>query len=49
MIQVHDELDISVEDEKQQQKIKEVMETCVDLEVPSIVDVEVGNNWGEIK
>ena len=49
MIQVHDELDISVEDEKQQQKIKEVMETCVDLEVPSIVDVEVGPNWGEIK
>ncbi len=49
MLQVHDELDISTHDEKQGQMIKEIMETCVDLEVPSLVDAEFGLNWGEAK
>ena len=49
MIQVHDELDISVENETQAKRIKEIMETCVDLKVPSVVDAEVGLNWGEAK
>ena len=47
MIQVHDELDISVESDAQAKRIKEVMEQCVSLEVPSIVDAEFGPNWGE--
>ena len=38
MIQVHDELDISVESEAQSKRIAETMEHCVNLEVPSIVD-----------
>ena len=25
------------------------METCVKLEVPSLVDAEFGKNWGEAK
>ena len=37
MIQVHDELDVSVENEKQCLQIKEIMQECVQLEVPSIV------------
>ncbi len=49
MIQVHDELDISVESEEQARQITEIMETCVDLEVPSVVDAEFGKNWGEAK
>jgi DNA polymerase I-like protein with 3'-5' exonuclease and polymerase domains len=49
MIQVHDELDISVESEAQAKHIKEIMETCVELKVPSVVDAEVGTNWGEAK
>jgi DNA polymerase I-like protein with 3'-5' exonuclease and polymerase domains len=49
MIQVHDELDVSVENEAQVKKITEIMETCVSLEVPSIVDAELGPNWGEAK
>lgn len=49
MIQVHDELDISVESEEQAKRITEIMETCVDLEVPSVVDAEFGPNWGEAK
>ena len=49
MIQVHDELDISVESEEQAREIIKIMENCVDLEVPSIVDAEFGGNWGEAK
>ncbi len=49
MIQVHDELDISVESEAQAKQITEIMENCVKLEVPSIVDAEFGPNWGEAK
>jgi DNA polymerase I-like protein with 3'-5' exonuclease and polymerase domains len=49
MIQVHDEVDVSVENEKQAEKIKEIMQTCVNLNVPSVVDYEKGASWGEIK
>ena len=46
-IQVHDELDISVDNNAE--KIKEIMESAVDLEVPNKVDYESGPNWGTIK
>ena len=46
-IQVHDELDISVNGNAD--KIKEIMESAVDLEVPNKVDYESGPNWGQIK
>ena len=46
-IQVHDELDISVSDNAD--KIKEIMEHAVSLEVPNKVDYESGPNWGNIK
>ena len=48
-IQVHDELDISVENPEHAQKIKDIMESAVDLEVPNKVDYESGPNWGIIK
>ena len=48
-IQVHDELDISVESEEHADKIKEIMEGAVTLEVPNKVDYESGPNWGNIK
>ncbi len=48
-IQVHDELDISVESSEHAQKIKNIMENAVDLEVPNKVDYESGPNWGQIK
>jgi DNA polymerase I-like protein with 3'-5' exonuclease and polymerase domains len=48
-IQVHDELDISVEGPEHAQKIKDIMENAVDLEVPNKVDYESGPNWGQIK
>jgi len=46
LIQVHDELDCSVKDEKQGKQIKEIMENCVELEVPSKVDTEISESWG---
>ena len=46
-IQVHDELDISVDNNAD--KIKEIMETAVELEVDNKVDYESGPNWGTIK
>jgi DNA polymerase I-like protein with 3'-5' exonuclease and polymerase domains len=47
-IQIHDELDISVESEAQAKKIIEIMENAVTLAVPNKVDYEYGNTWGEI-
>jgi DNA polymerase I-like protein with 3'-5' exonuclease and polymerase domains len=46
-IQVHDELDISVDNNAG--KIKEIMESAVTLEIPNKVDYESGPNWGIIK
>ena len=48
-IQVHDELDLSIESKEHADKIKEIMEHAVELEVPNKVDYESGPNWGEIK
>ena len=47
-IQIHDELDISVESNDQAKKIIEIMENAVKLKIPNKVDYESGNNWGEI-
>ena len=47
-IQVHDELDISVENDKQAERIIEIMETAVILEVPNKIDYESGKTWGNI-
>ena len=46
LIQVHDELDCSVKNEKEGKKIKEIMENCIKLEVPSKVDTEMNESWG---
>ena len=48
-IQVHDELDISVESSEHANKIVEIMENAVNLEVRNKVDYESGPNWGQIK
>ena len=48
-VQVHDELDFSIESDSHADKIKDIMEHAVDLEVPNKVDYESGPNWGEIK
>jgi DNA polymerase I-like protein with 3'-5' exonuclease and polymerase domains len=47
-IQIHDELDLSVESPDHAQKIIEIMENAVNLEVPNKVDYESGETWGDI-
>ena len=47
-IQIHDELDLSIENDAQAKKVIEIMENAVTLEVPNKVDYEFGKNWGEI-
>ena len=48
-IQIHDELDISVESgSNQHKKIIEIMEQAVTLKIPNKVDFESGDNWGQI-
>ena len=49
LIQVHDELDISVYSEEQKKKVIEIMQSSVPLRVPCKVDCEVGPSWGEIE
>ena len=46
-VQVHDEVDISIEDDEQAAKVSRIMENCVDLAVPLTVDTELGTSWGE--
>jgi DNA polymerase I-like protein with 3'-5' exonuclease and polymerase domains len=48
-IQIHDELDVSVEHSEQAKQIVEIMESAIKLEIPNKVDYECGNNWGSIK
>ena len=47
-IQIHDELDLSVESNEHAKKIIEIMENAVNLEVPNKVDYESGETWGDI-
>ena len=47
-IQIHDELDISVESDDAANKIIEIMENAVSLKVPNKVDYESGKTWGDI-
>ena len=47
-IQIHDELCVSIESDAQAEKVVEIMEQAVTLEVPNKVDYEHGTNWGTI-
>ena len=49
LLQVHDELCFSSDDPDQVKRIAEIMENCVELEIPSKVDIEYGDSWGEAK
>lgn len=50
LLQVHDELDLSVPAEELEEvsaQVKEIMESVVSLSVPLLVDVSWGKNWAE--
>ena len=46
MLSVHDEIALSVDTKEEAEFAAEIMRSCVSLEVPSKVDVEVGDTWG---
>jgi DNA polymerase-1 len=48
-LQVHDELDFSVANKQDELQIQHIMEHCVEMAVPIVVDVETGPSWGEAK
>ena len=47
-LQIHDELDLSIESIEQANELATLMQDVIPLRVPSKVDVEVGPSWGEI-
>tara|TARA_R110000803_G_scaffold28444_8_gene65785 strand:+ start:337 stop:2205 length:1869 start_codon:yes stop_codon:yes gene_type:complete len=47
MLQIHDELCFSIRNEEEVKVIKDAMESCIDLKVPSVVDVALGKDFGE--
>ena len=48
-IQVHDEVDQTVESVAQAKEIAEIMIAAVPANVPFVVDTEVGEDWGHLK
>lgn len=49
MLTVHDELCFNIESEEQTARIKEIMETGIKLSIPSKIDVDIKEDWGEIE
>jgi DNA polymerase I-like protein with 3'-5' exonuclease and polymerase domains len=47
LVQIHDEIAMSVKDREQALTFAKIMESAVLLEVPNKCDVEVGPSWGE--
>ena len=47
LLQVHDEVALSVRNKDEAREAAEIMAKAVNLEVPSRVDVEIGPSWGE--
>jgi DNA polymerase I-like protein with 3'-5' exonuclease and polymerase domains len=47
LLQVHDEVALSVKDKAQAEEAARIMAQAVKLEVPSKADVEIGPSWGQ--
>lgn len=48
-LQVHDELDLTVETRAEAEELAALMKEAVPLSLPSKVDIEIGPNWGDIQ
>ena len=46
LLSVHDELALSVDKREEAEEAAHIMANAVQLEVPSVVDVEIGETWG---
>lgn len=49
LLQLHDEIVVSVKSEEEAREAGRIMASAVELSVPSVVDVEVGTSWGSAK
>jgi len=49
MVQIHDEVAMSVKSMEEAQEVARIMENAVPLEVPNKCDIEIGPSWGEAK
>ena len=49
LLQMHDELAMSVKNIEEAREIAKIMESAILLEVPNVCDVEIGPSWGEAK
>jgi DNA polymerase I-like protein with 3'-5' exonuclease and polymerase domains len=49
LLMMHDEIDVSVGDEKTALRVAEIMRDVVQLRVPMKVDAEFGKDWGSAK
>ena len=49
LLQMHDELAMSVKNIEEAREIAKIMESAIPLEVPNVCDVEIGPSWGEAK
>jgi DNA polymerase I-like protein with 3'-5' exonuclease and polymerase domains len=49
LLQVHDEVVLSVKNKAQAERAAEIMVHATELVIPTRVDVEVGENWGSAK
>ena len=47
ILQIHDELCFNITDEHQTKEIKSIMENCMEFKVPSVVDVSIGDDFGQ--
>jgi DNA polymerase I-like protein with 3'-5' exonuclease and polymerase domains len=47
LIQIHDEIAMSVKSKEDAERVANIMENAVPLEVPSKCDIEIGPSWGE--
>lgn len=47
LLQVHDEVALSVQNKEQAQEAARIMAQAVKLEIPSKADVEIGPSWGQ--
>jgi DNA polymerase I-like protein with 3'-5' exonuclease and polymerase domains len=48
LVQIHDELAFSVSDKKEARELCDIMESSVELQVPTPCDISLGPNWGDL-
>lgn len=49
LIQMHDEQGVPVQSKKDVDTVNEIMTQAIPLRVPTVVDCEIGNTWGDAK